>query len=400
MTIKIKWFFFSLLISTFIRAQTPNDIRPENKVITTGAERTDQYFPLLKGEKIAVVANHTSLIGKVHLVDSLIHAGVQVVKIFSPEHGLRGTEDAGTGVLNSVDAGTGLPVISLYGKNEKINPRELKNIDLVLFDLQDVGVRFFTYISTLHYVMEACAENRKPLIVLDRPNPNGFYVDGPVLEDKFRSFVGLHPVPIVYGMTIGEYAGMINAEQWLKNKVKCDLRVVTLVNYNHNDRYVLPVKPSPNLPDMSAVYLYPSLCLFEGTAISVGRGTSKPFQLFGHPDLPETGFSFTPASIIGACLNPPFKGVLCKGYDVSDFGLNVISCSDRLYLFWLTGTYRLFRAKEKFFNDYFDKLAGTSSLREQIVKGVSEDDIHKSWEEGVKKFKIIRKKYLLYPDFE
>lgn len=400
MSNKIQWFVITLLISTFTRAQLPSDIRPENKNITTGAERTDQYFSMIKGKKVAVVANHTSLIGKVHLIDSLIHGGIQVVKIFTPEHGLRGDEDAGADVPNSVDVKTGRPVISLYGKNFKIKPKELKDIDIVLFDLQDVGVRFFTYISTLHYVMEACAENNKPLIVLDRPDPNGFYVDGPVLEDKFRSFVGMDPVPIVYGMTIGEYAGMINGEKWLNTRSKCDLHIVLLDNYNHSDRYILPVKPSPNLPNMSAVYLYPSLCLFEGTVISMGRGTPRPFQVFGHPDLPKAGFSFTPESVPGACLTPPYKGVLCNGYDISDFGLNVISCTDRIYLYWLVGTYKLFPGKEKYFNAYFDKLAGNSSLREQIIKGMSEDDIYKSWQEGVKKFKLIRKKYLLYTDFE
>ena len=397
---KIQWFVITLLISTFIRAQLPSDILPENKKITTGAERTDQYFSMIKGKKVAVVANHTSLIGMVHLIDSLIHAGIQVVKIFSPEHGLRGIEDAGADIQNSVDAKTGLQVISLYGKNFKIKPKELKDVDIVIFDLQDVGVRFFTYISTLHYVMEACAENNKPLIVLDRPNPNGFYVDGPVLEDKFRSFVGMDPIPIVYGMTIGEYAGMVNGEKWLNTRSKCDLHVVPIDNYNHTDRYILPVKPSPNLPNMSAVYLYPSLCFFEGTVISMGRGTSKPFQVFGHPDLQKTGFSFTPESVQGACLTPPYQGVLCNGYDISDFGFNVISCTDRIYLYWLVGTYKLFPEKEKYFNAYFDKLAGTSGLREQIIKGMSEDNIYKSWQEGVKKFKLIRKKYLLYTDFE
>lgn len=389
-----------VLLCFIANCQTADDIRNTNKYISPGAEQTVRYFHLLKGKNIAIVANQTSVIGRVNLVDSLIHAGFHIVKIFSPEHGLRGTEEAGALIENSTDAKTGLPIISLYGKNKKLKATDLHKVDIVIFDLQDVGVRFFTYISTLHYVMEACAEENKTLILLDRPNPNGFYIDGPVMEDKFKSFVGMHPVPIVYGMTIGEYASMINGENWLAGNIKCKLAVIPVGNYTHKDRYELPVRPSPNLPNMSAVYLYPSLCLFEGTSISIGRGTLKPFQVFGHPDLPVTSFSFTPESMPGACLNPPFTGRICHGWDISDFGLNVISCSDKLYIYWLTGTYKLFKDKEAFFNSYFEKLAGTSELRKQIMDGISEDVIYKSWEEGIKKFKTIRKKYLLYPDFE
>lgn len=389
-----------VFLSIIANCQTADDIRNINKYISPGAEQTGRYYHLLKGKNIAVVANQSSVIGHVNLVDSLIHAGFHIVKIFSPEHGFRGTEDAGAFIENSKDSTTGLPVISLYGKNKKLKTGDLHSIDIVVFDLQDVGVRFFTYISTLHYVMEACANEKKTLILLDRPNPNGFYIDGPVMEDKFRSFVGMHPVPIVYGMTIGEYAGMINGENWLEGNRKCKLVVIPVSNYTHKDRYELPVRPSPNLPNMSAVYLYPSLCFFEGTAISVGRGTLKPFQVFGHPDLPVTSFSFTPESIPGACLNPPYSGRVCHGWDVSDFGLNVISCGDKLYIYWLTGTYKLFKDKEAFFNPYFEKLAGTSTLKQQIIDSISEDEIYKSWEEGIIKFKAIREKYLLYPDFE
>ncbi|MEW6468088.1 MAG: DUF1343 domain-containing protein [Bacteroidota bacterium] len=371
------------------------------KDIKTGADQTESYLPLLSGKAVALVGNQTSLIGSTHLADTLLSLKVNLKKIFFPEHGFRGKEDAGTTLKTYTDEKTGLPCISLYGKdNKKPKADDLKDIDVVIFDIQDVGVRFYTYISTLHYVMEACAENKKTLLVLDRPNPNGYYVDGPVLEDKYRSFVGMHPVPIVHGMTIGEYAQMINGEGWLANKAKCELIVIKVKNYEHKDYYLLPVNPSPNLSAMSAVYLYPSLCLFEGTIVSVGRGTDKPFRQFGYPGMPGTKYTFTPQSIKGASENPPYKGQVCHGYDVSDYGEVFIKYSKQLYLFWIINAYKSCPDKDTFFTDYFLSLTGTAKLRQQIIEGKSEAEIRKSWSGGLAQFKQVRKKYLLYKDFE
>jgi len=367
--------------------------------IKVGAQRTELYFPLLRGKNVAVVVNHTALIGKTNLVDSLVNAGITVKKIFCPEHGFRGTADAGESIKNTIDVKTGLPVISLYGKYYKPKASDLKGIDIVIYDIQDVGVRFYTYISTMTYVMEACAENNIEFLVLDRPNPNGYYVDGAVLEKENSSFVGLHPVPIVYGMTVAEYASMVNGEGWLKNGVKCKLKYIPVNNYNHTYYYVLPVPPSPNLPNMNSVYLYPSLGLFEGTVISVGRGTNFPFQVIGHPDLKNDNFSFTPESKPGST-NPLFLGVKCNGYNLNNFANFYIKNLRQIYLFWLTTTYKDVPDKANFFNSYFDRLAGTGKLRQQIISGTSEDDIRKSWQNDIDKFKKIRKKYLLYPDFE
>jgi uncharacterized protein YbbC (DUF1343 family) len=370
-----------------------------DSVVLNGAERTDVYLPLLKGRKVAVVGNHTSLVNRIHLVDTLLAMGVNVKRMFAPEHGFRGEADAGEHQKTYKDKKTGLTVVSLYGSGFKPSVNDLKDVDVVIFDIQDVGARFYTYISTMHYVMEACAEQKKKMIVLDRPNPNGHYVDGPVREDKYKSFVGMHPVPIVHGMTIGEYAKMVNGEGWLKNGVKCDLEVITVANYSHKDLYELPVKPSPNLVNMKSVYLYPSLCLFEGTIVSVGRGTEFPFQVIGHPRLQNTNFEFTPRSTPGA-KNPPYKDTLCKGHDLRNFADVFIMNSKQVYLFWLMGCYRDTPDKGKFFNTYFNLLAGNATLRQQIIDGVKEEEIRKSWEPGLKKFKEIRKKYLLYEDFE
>jgi uncharacterized protein YbbC (DUF1343 family) len=367
--------------------------------IKVGAQRTELYFPLLKGKNVAVVVNNTALIGKTYLIDSLVNAGITVKKIFCPEHGFRGTADAGESIKNTIDTKTGLPVISLYGKKYKPKASDLKGIDIVIYDIQDVGVRFYTYISTMTYVMESCAENSIEFLILDRPNPNGYYVDGPVLEKEYSSFVGLHPVPIVYGMTVAEYASMVNEEGWLKNSVKCKLKCVPVNNYNHTYYYILPVPPSPNLPNMNSVYLYPSLGLFEGTVISVGRGTNFPFQVIGHPDLKNSNFSFTPESNQGST-NPLFLGVKCNGYNLNNFADFYIKNLRQIYLFWLTATYKDIPDKANFFNSYFDQLAGTAKLRQQIISGTSEDDIRKSWINDIDKFKKIRKKYLLYPDFE
>ncbi len=374
------------------------DIFPSD--IKTGAERTEIYFPWIKGKNIAVVANNTATIGKTHLVDSLLHAGMQVKKVFCPEHGFRGNAEAGATVATAVDKTTGLPLISLYGKNPKPKAEDLAGIDIVIFDIQDVGARFYTYISTLHYVMEACAEQGKTLVVLDRPNPNGHYVDGPILKKEFSSFVGMDPIPIVHGLTVAEYACMVNGEGWLKDGIKCDLKYVTVFNYNHTYFYHLPVKPSPNLPNMASVWLYPSLCLFEGTVVSVGRGTDKPFMQYGHPLFTEANTSFTPVDIPGTATNPPFKGQLCQGFDLEEFSVAYIKNSEQLNLFWLLDAYKRLKDKTTFFNGMFDKLAGTDELKKQIQSGMSEEDIRKSWKPGLDAYKLMRKKYLLYSDFE
>ena len=388
----------------FCRAQTTiipyikKDIGPAD--IKTGAEQTAVYFPWLRDKRIAIVANPTSMIGKVHLVDSINHAGFLIKKVFSPEHGFRGDAEAGELLGNYIDKKTKLPVVSLYGDNKKPKPDDLKDVDVVIFDIQDVGARFYTYISTMHYVMEACAENGKLLIVLDRPNPNGYYIDGPVLEKEFTSFVGMHPVPIVHGMTIAEYARMINGEKWLANGIQCELKFVPVVNYNHGWFYQLPVKPSPNLPTMESVYLYPSICLFEGTCVSLGRGTDTPFEIIGHPLLGSTGFSFTPKSIPGVSKNPPHEGIKCNGYNFHDFSAAYIKGSGKLYLYPLLELYKELKDKTEYFGPTFDKLAGTAKLKQQIIDGIPEDQIRKTWQAGIDAFKVIRKKYLLYPDFE
>ncbi len=364
--------------------------------VTSGAQRTGQYLPLLKSKRVAVVANQASLIGKIHLVDSLLSLQVHIVKIFSPEHGFRGNAEAGALIEDGRDTKTGLPVISLYGNHKKPTAKDLEDIDVVLFDLQDVGVRFYTYISTLAYVMAGCAENNIPIIVLDRPNPNGFYVDGPVLEPGYSSFVGLHPVPVVYGMTIGEYARMVNGEKWISDSLQCDLTVIELIGYDHDIIVKLPVKPSPNLPNREAVYLYPSLAFFEGTIVSVGRGTDFPFQVYGHPDLKTGDFSFIPHGIPGVSEHPKFEGITCYGQNLTGYAQDYKRNPHRLNLSWLIGAYRELSADHRFFNDYFDKLAGTDRLREQIEKGMSEDEIRTSWQKGLEEFENTRQKYLIY----
>lgn len=363
----------------------------------TGAQQTEAYSDLLHGKKVAVVANQSSLIGMVHLVDSLLHLKVDIVKIFTPEHGLSGKADAGASVSSSVYGDTGIPVISLYGKKKQPSPADMAGIDLAVFDLQDVGVRFYTYISTLTYIMQACAEAGIPLIVLDRPNPNAFYVDGPVLEPAFRSFVGLHPVPVVYGLTIGEYSMMVNGENWLENGKMCKLTVIPLKEYTHRMIVELAQNPSPNLKSWKAVYLYPSVCLFEGTVMSVGRGTEFPFEVYGHPELKELGFQFIPQKMSGAS-DPKFLGQKCYGERLSAFASNYATNPGRLHLDWLIRAYQLFGQKTLFFNTYFNLLAGNTRLRQQIEAGMSEAAIRKSWESDLQAYKKIRAKYLLYPD--
>lgn len=379
--------------------------------ILTGADQTELWIPLIKGKYVSCVVNQTSVIGKTHLVDSILGSGINVVNIFAPEHGFRGTEDAGATILNSKDTKTGLQVISLYGANKKPQWNDIADAEIVIFDIQDVGARFYTYISTLHYVMEACAENKKKLIILDRPNPNGFYVDGPVLQKEFSSFVGMHPIPIVHGMTIGEYAQMINGEKWLANGVQCDITVIPCKNYDHNKYYEVKIPPSPNLKTMKAIYLYPSLCLFEGTNVSVGRGTERPFECYGSPYLPQItpiddipAFIFTPKPMPGAKL-PPFMNEKCYGFDFSNlriFYLREHVLHNELRIHDLAYTYENFMEKDKFFlaNNFFNKLAGNDELMQQIKAGLTEEEIRLSWQDDITAFKLVRKKYLIYPDFE
>jgi uncharacterized protein YbbC (DUF1343 family) len=369
------------------------------KDVVTGAANFSEYLPLLKNKKVAVVANTTSKVGKMHLVDTLLRLNVDIRKIFGPEHGFRSKADAGEKVATQKDPQTGIPVISLYGKHFKPTKEDLKGIDVVLYDIQDVGVRFYTYISTMSYVMEACAENKKQCIVLDRPNPNGHYVDGPVLDMKFKSFLGLHPVPLVYGMTYGEYAQMVNGEGWLANKVKCDLTVIRVKNYTHSDFYQLPDKPSPNLPNMMSVYLYPALGLFEGTIVSVGRGTDFPFQVAGHPKIDKKDFSFTPVPNDGAKA-PKYMKEACYGFDLRRFGEDYARSMRHVNLLWLCGMYKYLKSEPEFFDQNFNYHAGNDVLQKQIKEGKTEEDIIKSWKPGIEAFKKIRKKYLLYEDFE
>lgn len=399
----IMWLFFLYFFLHKTNAQESlytRDKLPPIKNIQTAAEQTKLYLPLLKGKRVAIVANQTSMIGNVHLVDSLLAMKIDVKKIFAPEHGFRGNADAGEHIGNGIDSKTGLQVISLYGKHYKPTAIDLKGIDIVIYDIQDVGVRFYTYISTMHYVMEACAENNITFLVLDRPNPNGFYVDGPVLEKKYASFVGMHQVPIVYGMTIAEYANMVNEEGWLKNGVKCELKYILCNNYSHKDRFQLPVKPSPNLPTPASIYLYPSLCLFEGTIVSVGRGTDKPFEMYGHPTMKNSSYEFTPRSIEGASKNPLYEGKKCKGEYVGGAIHLYMTDTARLQLSWLINAYSNTTDKQVFFNSFFNNLAGNSSLKQQIINGQTEAEIRTTWDKNLVKFKALRKKYLLYEDFE
>lgn len=381
-----------LLLSNLLHAQAA----PYNAVVP-GAEQKWPYLSFIGNKPFAVVANHTSVVNGTHLVDTLISMDYNLKKIFSPEHGFRGDAEAGAYLYNSKDTVTGLPVISLYGNNKKPKPKDLKGIDIILFDIQDVGVRFYTYISTLTLVMEACAENDIKLVILDRPNPNGFYVAGPVLQPGFESFVGMHPVPIVHGMTVAEYANMVNGEGWINGE--CDLTWIKCKNYTHKTRYRLPIKPSPNLKSMEAVYLYPSLCLFEGTVVSVGRGTDTPFEIYGHPDINYGSYSFTPEPNKGSS-NPKLNGQVCYGQNLHYYGKNFLEMPMKFNLYWLLEAYKALKDKGRFFNAFFDKLAGTDELRKQIEAGKDIEEIMQSWEKDLEEFKKMRQKYLLYPDFE
>jgi uncharacterized protein YbbC (DUF1343 family) len=365
------------------------------KIPVPGSYQIGLYREIIERKRVAIVANQTSMIGKTHLVDSLLSLGIDIKVIFAPEHGFRNMADAGEKIEAGKDSKTGINIVSLYGSHFKPTAGDLKDIDIVIFDIQDVGVRFYTYISTLHYVLESCAENKIKCLVLDRPNPNGFYFDGNIPDTAHRSFVGLDPIPIVHGMTVGEYALMVNGEGWLGKGLKCDLTVVKCKKYNHKMLYVLPVRPSPNLPNQNSVYLYPSICFFEGTNISLGRGTSFPFQVFGSPELPDRGFSFTPRSVPGA-KNPPLLGIKCYGTDLTQAIRMKLVPKRNLNLDWLIGAYNDFPEKDKFFTPYFDVLAGGPSLREQIIKGMNSNEIRSSWGNDLQRFGKIRKKYLLY----
>lgn len=359
--------------------------------LVLGAEQIELIVSKLKDKKVALLVNQSSTIGRSHLVDTLLRSGVHVTKIFAPEHGIRGNAADGEKFDDAIDSKTGLPIVSLYGKSRKPTKAQLKNVDIVVFDIQDVGVRFFTYVSSLYYMMEACGENNKTVMVLDRPNPHGSYVDGPMLEPEFESFVGLIAIPIVHGMTVGELANMMLGEEWLENKVKCKLEVIPIKNYSRDMSYVLPIKPSPNLPTQNAILWYPSICLFEGTVISVGRGTQTPFEVIGNPDLTGYPFEFTPVSIEGMSKFPPHENRICYGLD-----LRTIKPEPKISLKYLIEFYNSYPNKAEFFTPYFNTLAGNNRLREQIISGLSEEEIKLTWQRDLNAFKARRAKYLLY----
>jgi len=388
-------FFLLFFCSVSLVAQFHND------EITVGAERMEQYLPMLQSKRVALVVNQTSLVNNTHLADTLLSKGVNVVRIFAPEHGFRGTADAGETVKNGIDVQTDLPVVSLYGKNKKPTAEQLKGIDIVVFDIQDVGARFYTYISTMHYVMEACAENNKKCIVLDRPNPNGHYVAGPILNPELKSFVGMHPIPVVHGLTVGELACIINEEGWLNNRISCNLEVIKCSGYNHKKFYQLPIAPSPNLPNMESVYLYPHLCFFEGTVVSVGRGTDFPFQVIGHPQIKGGLFTFTPEPKPGAKY-PKLQGKTCSGEYLGSMSCDEFQGLTDLDLGWLVNYYgQLNKNDESFFltSNFIDKLAGTKDLRLEVMAGKSAEAIQAKWMQDLDAYKMLRQKYLLYEDF-
>lgn len=368
--------------------------------IKPGAANSREWIRLLAGKHIALVINQTSCVGDSSVLDMILARHIAVQKIMVPEHGFRGSADAGAHIDNGKDETTGLPVISLYGNHKKPTTEDLEGIDVVVYDLQDVGVRFYTYISTMEYCMEACAQQGKMFVVLDRPNPNGFYIDGPVLQKENRSFVGMQAVPVVYGMTCGEYAQMLKGENWFDKAANLDLHIIKCANYDHKKKYALPIAPSPNLKNMAAVYAYPSICLFEGTRISVGRGTAFPFQQWGAPELPgKYKYAYTPTAMPGA-KNPPYEGKTCYGVLIGETPEAVLKeVNNRLEIKWLKDAYEAYPEKDKFFTDFFTKLAGTTQLQEQVKRGISETAIRKSWRKDIDAFKKIRSKYLLYRDF-
>jgi uncharacterized protein YbbC (DUF1343 family) len=414
-----KFFVLVIALPLFLYTHAQSINKPiKGTRIVPGAERMEVYLPLLKGKTVAIFANQTSRVNNTHLVDTLVKRGIKIVKIFGPEHGFRGTAGAGEDINNAVDKNTGIPVISLYGDHKKPTAEDLKGVDILVFDIQDIGTRFYTYISSLQYYLESALEKHKPLLILDRPNPNGFYVDGPVLDPKFKSFIGMQPIPVVYGLTIGEYALLLAGEKWLSpeaNKINTynittkptadtpfHVLVIKCVNYDHNSKYILPVAPSPNIRDIQSIYLYPSTCFFEGTVISEGRGTDKPFQIFGHPSLPKTMYAFTPKPNEGAKISKCYYQQ-CYGWNLSGTPEKILKELDKkIQLKYLLDAYKIFPGKDSFFlkNNFINKLAGNDQLVQQVKQGKTEAEIRKSWEPALSNYKKIRKKYLLYKDFD
>lgn len=374
------------------------------KNIITGAEQTEKYLPYIKGKRVAILANQTSIIGKSHLVDSLQKLGVNIVKVFGPEHGFRGNVSAGDHVNNEIDATTGIPIISLYGKKNKPSKQDLADIDIMIYDLQDVGCRFYTNINALSRLMEACQENGKELLILDRPNPNAYLIDGPVLDMKYRSGIGMFPIPMSHGLTVGEFAQMANGEGWLTNKVKCKLKIIPVANYDHDMLYTLPVKPSPNLNTQQSIMLYPSVCMFEGIYLNHGRGTYFPFTVFGSPELKGIyEFSYTPTGIKGMAETPLFMDQVCYGIDLRNYDVNLLVKSKQINLKWVIELYKAHPHKEKFFDSKLSNQmnnveiqTGSGLFRQQIIDGKSEEEIRASWEPGLSEYKVMRKKYLIY----
>ena len=404
----MKFFFTLVVILSFyfprINPSTSLAVTGETQ-LKTGAEQTNEYVPYLKGKRVAILANLTSIIGKIHLVDSLKTLGVNIVKVFGPEHGFRGNASAGTAVADEIDVATGIPVISLYGKKNKPTKEDLANVDIMIYDLQDVGCRFYTNINALSRLMEACYENGKELLILDRPNPNGYLIDGPILDMKFRSGIGMFPIPISHGLTVGEFAQMANGEGWLINKVKCNLKIIKVANYNHDMPYTLPVSPSPNLNTQQSVMLYPSTCLFEGTYLNHGRGTYFPFTVLGSPELKgKYKFNYTPTGIKGMAETPLFMNQVCYGLDLRKYDVEILRKKKQINLQWMMELYKASPYKKKFFDSRLSKemgvierLSGSALFRQQIIDGKSEKEIRKSWEPGLSEYKMMRKKYLLYP---
>jgi uncharacterized protein YbbC (DUF1343 family) len=394
-----------LLITVFFFSFTATAQNTGSNTIITGAEQTAKYLPYLKGKRIALMANPTTIIGKKHLVDSLKTLGVNIVKVFGPEHGFRGNASAGVQVSDEIDVATGIPIISLYGKKNKPSKEDMANVDILIYDLQDVGVRFYTNINALVRLMEVCAENDKEILILDRPNPNGYLVDGPILDMKYKSGIGMFPLPMSHGLTVGEFAQMANGEGWLTSKVKCKIKVIPVANYNHDMRYILPVPPSPNLNTPQSILLYPSTCMFEGVYVNHGRGTCFPFTLLGSPELKgKFEFSYTPTSIKGMSETPLFQDKVCYGLDLRNYDTELLRKSKQINIQWIMELYRAHPYKEKFFDTKLSKemntieqQIGVGNFRQQIIDGKSEKEIRASWEPGLSEYKKMRKKYLLYP---
>lgn len=395
----------ALCISCNSQKQSQNPAIVASGQIKTGADQIEKYVPYLKGKRVAILANPTSIIGKTHLVDSLKTLGINIVKVFGPEHGFRGNASAGAVVADETDPVTGIPIVSLYGKKNKPTKEDLANVDILIYDLQDVGVRFYTNINALSRLMEACHENGKELLILDRPNPNGYLIDGPILDMKFKSGIGMFPIPMAHGLTVGEFAQMANGEGWLTNKVKCNLKIIKVANYNHDMPYTLPVSPSPNLNTQQSILLYPSTCLFEGTYLNHGRGTYFPFTVLGSPELKGIyEFSYTPTGIKGMAETPLHMNRVCYGLDLRNYDVNLLRQSKQINIQWMMELYKAYPYKEKFFDSKLSKemgvierLVGSGLFRQQIIDGKSEKEIRASWEPGLSEYKLMRKKYLLYP---